>query len=132
MNDVTKMNGEATALTAAEEAFDRPMYVPETDIYEDNDCIYVVSNIPGVPEKDVEVSLDNKVLSFSGVQQERIKEGYERVGSGGNVGLFKRSFRIEADVDTNAISAEIKDGVLRISLPKSEEIKPRTIKVKAG
>lgn len=132
MNEVAKMNNKSAEVSAAEEAFDRPMYIPETDIYEDIDSIYVVANIPGVPEDGVEVSLDNKVLSFSGVQQERIKEGYERVGYGESVGLFKRSFKIEADIDTNAISAEIKDGVLKILLPKSEEIKPRTIEVKAG
>ena len=132
MNEVTKMPKESTNTATAEEAFDRPVYIPETDIYEDNDYIYVVSNLPGVPEKDIEVSLDNKVLSFSGAQQERIKEGYEKIGRGETVGLFKRSFKMDADINTDKITAQIKDGVLKILLPKSDDVKPRKIKVKAG
>ena len=116
----------------AEEVFDKPIFVPETDIYEDSDNIFVISNIPGVTENDVEIGLDNKVLTFTATQQERILDGYERVGNGTSTGVFRRSFKIEADIDVNKISAKIKNGVLKITLPKSEDVKPKRIKVKAG
>lgn len=132
MENLTKKTQEVNMNSVAEEAFDKPVYIPETDIYEDSDNIFVISNIPGVSQKDIDVSLENKVLSFCGTQQERLKEGYEQVGASESAGVFKRSFKIETDIDQGKISALVKNGVLQITLPKAEALKPRQIIVKAG
>lgn len=127
-----KRKKEEVAKQEVETTFDKPIYIPETDIYEEEDHIFVIANIPGVDEKAIDISLDNKVLTFTATQQDHNMKGYEQIGISEPTGVFKRSFSIETDIDQDKITAEVKDGVLKIKLPKAEALKPHKITVKAG
>lgn len=114
-----------------EETVEKVIYTPATDIYEDKDNIYVIMNVPGVKESDVDLSLEDGVLRISATQTEFTADGYKQLVAAAPAGIFKRSFKIEQDIDADKISALAKDGVLQVILPKAEKTKPKRITVKA-
>lgn len=108
-----------------------PATFPAVDIYEDGEGLTLTAELPGVDPKDVEVKVENQVLTLSGERKlERAdkKENYHRVESWS--GTFTRSFSLPPTVDFEKITAEHKNGLLRVFLPRREETKPRSIKVK--
>lgn len=116
----------------AELAQDRPVFVPATDIFEREDAVMVVCDVPGVDEKQVDVSLENDVLTITAMQGEESREGLELLHRGYRSGIWRRSFTLTADVNAGKIRAQIKQGVLSVILPKSEAARPRRIQVEAA
>ena len=116
----------------AELAQDRPVFIPATDIFERDDAVMVVCDVPGVDEKQVDVSLENDVLTITAMQGEESREGLELLHRGYRSGIWRRSFTLTADVDASKIRAQIKQGVLSVILPKSEAARPRRIQVEAA
>lgn len=105
-------------------------YVPYTDVYETEDALTVVLEVPGVDRKDVDVSLENDVLRVQGSIDFSKYEGMEPVYTEYNVGHYARSFTLSSKVDQQHISAELQDGVLTLTLPKTAEARPRRIAIK--
>jgi len=108
-------------------------WAPAVDIYEQDNNIVIKAELPGVDPKDVDVRLENNVLTIKGerkLDNEVKKENYHRVERA--YGMFTRSFTLPSVVDPNGIKAEFKDGVLRITLPKREESKPKQIQIQAA
>ena len=109
-----------------------PVYIPATDIYESNTELVVVAEMPGVDEKNVDVSLEDKELSITGTRNDDgDPKGCSLIHHGYTPGSFSRSFKILADVDTTNITAKIANGVLTLTLPKAKKVAPRKIKVTA-
>lgn len=107
-------------------------WAPAVDIYEQDNNIVIKAELPGLDPKDVDIRLDNSVLTIKGerkLDNEVKKENYHRVER--SYGGFTRSFTLPNTVDANNIKAEFKDGVLRITLPKREEAKPKQIQIQA-
>jgi HSP20 family protein len=105
-------------------------WAPAVDIYEQEGNIVLKAELPGVDPKDVDVRVENNVLTLRGERQfdnEVKRENYHRVER--SYGTFTRSFTLPNVVDTGNIKAEYKDGVLRMTLPKREEAKPRQIQI---
>jgi HSP20 family protein len=105
-------------------------WAPAVDIYEQDNNIVIKAELPGVDPKDVDIRLDNNVLTIKGERKfdnEVKKENYHRVERA--YGVFTRSFTLPSGVDPNGIKAEYKDGVLRLTLPKREEAKPKQIQI---
>ena len=104
---------------------------PAVTVYETQDEYVFQAELPGWTREQVSVNFENQTLTLSGNRELPQEEGrqYHRVE--GFYGQFSRSFNIPGTVDVNGVQAELKDGVLRIRLPKREEAKPRTIEVKA-
>lgn len=104
-------------------------YVPRTDIYEDEDALVVVMDLPGVIRDNVDVTVEKDRLAVTG----RIDFGYYRemqpVYTEYNVGHFERAFVLSNEIDRDQISAEMDDGVLTLRLPKAEAAKPRRIEI---
>ncbi|MFC4271401.1 Hsp20 family protein [Sneathiella chungangensis] len=89
--------------------------------------------LPGVKEKDIEISLDDNVLTIKGEKHsEKEKKGKTFYFSERAYGSFERTFRLPANVDSNKIEADFEDGVLRIKMPKSKEISTSTKKIAIG
>jgi HSP20 family protein len=108
-------------------------WTPTVDIFEDENAFLLKVELPEVSRDDVKVNLDDNVLSISGERRlefEDKRDGYHRVER--SFGQFYRSFTLPPNVNTEAISAEVKDGVLRLTLPKKEEAKPKQIQVKVS
>ena len=103
---------------------------PAVDIYETENEIMVHAELPGVDRKDIALNLEKNVLTLKGerrFEKETKQENYHRIERA--YGGFSRSFSIPAIVDEEKIRAEYKDGILRISLPKKEQVKAKQIQI---
>jgi HSP20 family protein len=105
-------------------------FLPTADIFEDDDALTVVLEMPGVDRDNIDVSIENGVLTVEGRINFDKYKGMQPVYSEYNVGPYRRSFRISNRVDQDKIRAEMSDGVITLVLPKAEETKPRRIEVK--
>lgn len=118
-------------IQTAESWEDQIILSPKTDIFENNDEIIIISEMPGVDEKDIDVSFEENAISLSGtIDSKIIPAGYEELREEFVSGRYERSFSILSDIKVDKISAKIKDGVLKVTLPKAEKIKPRKIEIK--
>jgi HSP20 family protein len=104
-------------------------FLPTTDIFETEDALTLVLEMPGVDRGNIDVSVENGVLTVEGKINFDNYEGLQPVYSEYNVGPYRRSFRISSRIDQDKIKAEIRDGVITLVLPKAEQAKPRRIEV---
>lgn len=105
-------------------------WAPAVDVHETENELVVTADIPGMTEKDLDVRVENNMLTISGERktESNVKDdNYLRVER--SYGSFSRSFSLPNTVNTEAIAAEYKNGVLSVRLPKREETKPRQVKV---
>ena len=105
-------------------------WAPAVDIYEHEGNLVLKAELPGIDSKDVDVQVENNVLTLRGERKfetEVKREQYHRVERA--YGTFSRSFTLPNVVDTGKIKAEFKDGVLRVTLPQREEAKPKQISI---
>jgi HSP20 family protein len=106
------------------------VFMPSADIYENEDELTVVLEMPGVDKGNVKVSVEDGILRVGGRLDFSKYEGLQPLYTEYNVGHYARSFTLSNKIDQNKIGAEMKDGVLFLKLPKAEEAKPRTIQIK--
>jgi len=104
-------------------------YLPNTDIFETDQALSLIVEMPGVDKNKVNVSVEDGVLTIEGRLDFSKYEGMQPVYTEYNIGHYRRSFSLSNRVDQGRISAEMKDGVLTLVLPKAEEAKPRRIAV---
>jgi HSP20 family protein len=108
-------------------------WTPAVDIFE-NESEYVLKlELPEINRDDVKINLHEQTLTISGerkIENEDKREGYHRIER--SYGQFYRSFTLPPNVNVEAINAQFKDGILRLTLPKREEAKPKQIEVKIG
>jgi HSP20 family protein len=118
--------------TEAERTRDRLAFVPRADIYETEETIVVVADMPGVSEESLDITLEKGVLTLNGTVEPEAPEGYSPAYAEYRVGDYVRSFSLSNEIDQGAIEATLKDGVLRLTLPKVTEAQTTKIAVKAG
>ncbi len=104
-------------------------YVPDVDICETPDSLWLWADMPGVDEQSVEVHLADGMLSIEGRVSLKDYAELAPVYTEYNIGNFLRRFTVSADIDAEHIKARMKDGVLELELPKSAQAKPRRIPV---
>ena len=104
-------------------------FLPPTDIFESDDVLTLVMEMPGVDREAVDVNVENDVLRVEGRLDFSKYEGMQPVYTEYNVGHYRRSFSLSSKIDQDRISAQMQDGVLTLVLPKAEEAKPRRISV---
>ncbi len=105
------------------------MFVPASDIYENQDQLTVILEMPGVDRDHIDLRVEDGVLSVTGNLDFEKYKGLQPLYTEYNVGNYKRSFRLSSAIDQSKIKAELKDGVLTLVLPKAEKAKPKTIQV---
>ena len=108
-------------------------WAPSVDIFEHEGSLVLRAELPGIEPKDVDVHVENNVLTLRGerkFESEVKREKYHRVERA--YGTFSRSFTLPNVVDTEKIKADYKDGVLQVTLPQREEAKPKQIQVSVG
>ena len=107
-------------------------FVPRVDIYETKDALFLIADMPGVDEKTVDVELEKNILTITGrVENGRVQD-YSLVFSEYEVGDYERTFTLSDEIDKDKIKATVRQGVLRLELPKAEKVKPQKIKIKAA
>ncbi|MBI4859247.1 MAG: Hsp20/alpha crystallin family protein [Candidatus Riflebacteria bacterium] len=129
----TELQKVGTALPAKTEKTESvPLFTPRTDVYENEAAFHVVADMPGVDERSIDIQVDHNVLSVAGRAEAESFEGHElELGEYLN-GSFVRQFTLPVDIDVEKIEATVRDGVVRIRLPKSDEAKPRKITVRSA
>jgi len=104
---------------------------PQVDLFDTEGSLVAMANLPGVRIDDVELTTNNDTLTISGEMRMEPVEGevlwQERTG-----GKFYRSFKLPVPIKADNVDASFKDGVLRIEMPKTDELRSRTIKIKEG
>ena len=105
------------------------VFLPVTDIFETDQALTVVLEMPGVNKESVEVGVENDVLTINGQIDFSKYEGLQPLYIEYNIGNYSRSFQISSKIDQDGIKAELKDGVMTLVLPKVEKAKPRRISV---
>jgi HSP20 family protein len=122
---------EAEAPEKGELTRARRVYNPAVDIIEKKDDIIVIADMPGVDEKSVDITLEKNILTIYGKVEAAIPEKHMLYLSEYGIGDYQRVFTLTDEVDREKIQATVKNGVLRIRLPKAEALRTRKIAVKA-
>jgi HSP20 family molecular chaperone IbpA len=104
-------------------------FLPNTDIYETADALTIVMEIPGVDKKDLSASVENDILRVEGRIDFTKYEGLEPVYAEYNVGHYVRTFALSRKIAQDGISADLRDGVLALTLRKVKEAQPRQIPI---
>jgi len=133
VNRMNRLLRESFSPEGPEEALTTTSFAPPVDIYEDEHTIAVKMEVPGIDEKDIDVRIENNTLTVHGerkIEKEEKEENFRRVER--QYGSFTRSFTLPSSVDTGHVSANYEKGVLKISLAKKAEAKPKQIKVNVG
>ncbi len=106
-------------------------WAPAVDIYENENEIVLTAEIPGINEKDVEIKIEDNTLTLKGerkFEKETKEENYHRIER--SYGSFYRAFTLPHSVDTEKVEAVHENGVLKITMPKRQELKPKTVQIK--
>ena len=123
---------EVTTLEDTERTRECQCFIPRADIFETEEDIFVIVDVPGVDEGSIDITLEKNVLTISAFVEPHEIEGYAPTLTEYEVGDYQRSFRLSNMIDNDKIQASVKDGVLRLQLAKAGEAKTRTISVTAG
>lgn len=129
--EMMKQEDKQEAALTAERVHGGTTFTPHVDILETEDELLLRADLPGVEPGDLDIRYENKELAIEGRVAPRNGHGkylYSEYG----LGDFYRTFNIGETIDPEKISAEMKNGVLTLHLPKTEAVKPKRIEVKAG
>ncbi|MGA8621446.1 MAG: Hsp20/alpha crystallin family protein [Candidatus Sulfotelmatobacter sp.] len=133
INQMNRLFRESYSPEAPEEALTTTNFAPPVDIYEDEHNITLKIDVPGIDEKDIDVRIENNTLIVHGerkIEKEEKEENFRRVER--QYGEFTRSFTLPSSVDTGQVNAHYDNGVLKITLAKKAEAKPKQIQVNVG
>jgi HSP20 family protein len=122
-----------SAANGRDEALTTSNFAPPVDVYEDEHNVTLKIEVPGIDEKDLDIRVENNTLTVHGerkFEKEEKEENYRRVER--QYGSFTRNFTLPTTVDSESISADYDKGVLKITLAKKAEAKPKQIKVNVG
>jgi HSP20 family protein len=122
--EITTENAERTRARRA--------YIPRVDIYETEDALVMLADMPGVDENSVDITLEKNVLSINGYVEPAQPDNYSLAYAEYGVGDYQRSFTLSDEIDRDKIEAIVQNGVLRLQLPKAGPAKTRKITVKAN
>ena len=132
-NRINRFVRESYSPEGPEEALTTTSFAPPVDIYEDEHTIAVKMEVPGIDEKDIDVRIESNTLTVHGerkIEKEEKEENFRRIER--QYGSFTRSFTLPSSIDMGQVSANYDKGVLKISLAKKAEAKPKQIKVNVG
>jgi HSP20 family protein len=115
--------------TKEESTMPARLFQPQTDIFATSEALTLVLEMPGVDKGSVEVKVENDVLNIEGRVDFSKYDGLQPLYTEYNVGHYARSFRLSSKIEQEGISAELRDGVMTLLLPKAEKAKARKIKV---
>ena len=104
-------------------------WTPALDLYQNNDNIIAIVELPGMRKEDIEISLHDGMLTISGERRMQAQESEQPERTERYVGKFRRSITLPSRVDANKVSASYRDGILTVTLPKAEEAKAKQIPV---
>lgn len=129
-NEIQAVRAQAPA--GAEHTRDRKVFIPPVDIVESPDAIILTADMPGVDEKNVSVTLEKGVLSVLGEIEPASVKDRKLAYAEYEIGDYERAFTLSDEIDQDRIEATVKNGILRLVLPKTETARARRIPVKTS
>jgi len=123
---------ESETPQGAERTRHRKVYVPLVDIVETDNVLTLLADMPGVDDKGVEVMIEKNVLTIRGTVADDVPAAYSHCYEEYGVGDYERSFTLPNEIDRDAITARMKDGVLTLSMPKVKQALAKKVTVVAG
>lgn len=111
---------------------DAKRYIPPVDVYETADNIILVADVPGADEKSIDITVEKNVLTIQGTVEPVAFKDHKLSYLEYDVGDYYRSFTLSGEIDREKIAAVVRDGVLHLTLPKSEQMKTKKIAVKSA
>lgn len=131
-NDLMEMNKqEVVSRDSAEQTRPHKLYTPATDIYETQEQLVLLADMPGVKQDDVDITLEQNILTIYGHVDQSEFPGYSLTYAEYGMGSYRRRFALSNEIDREGIQASVKNGVLKLILPKSKHAMPRKIAVQA-
>jgi HSP20 family molecular chaperone IbpA len=120
---------EVAGQNGAEQTKPRKTFVPRTDIFESKEHLLVLADMPGIKQDSIDITLEQNVLTISGTVETPNFPGYKLTYSEYDFGDYQRSFALSNEIDRDGIQASVKNGVLKLVLPKSKNALPKKIQV---
>jgi len=129
----TQATGRGLSASNSDSDLGMPEWSPTVDIEENDDNFKVTADLPGVKKDDIEVRLDNGVLSITGEKRvdKETGKGTRQHRTERFRGTFSRRFSLPSSIDADKVNADYKDGVLTLAIPKVESEKPKSVEIKA-
>ena len=118
--------------SATEQTTPGPVFSPVVDIFEDDQALTIVADMPGVPSENVSIDLQNDVLTLTGIPSVSVPEKEESLLQEFETGKYFRQFTLSEVIDQAQIKASLNQGVLRVTLPKVGPAKPRKVQITEG
>lgn len=125
-------NDKSVPTTRTPEQDRQPAVLPAVDVYEDEGGITLLADMPGVPKERLELKVEDQTLLIEGQVQAATPEGLEAVYAELRIPRYRRTFTLSRELDSARIEANLKDGVLKLRIPKQAHAQPRRIEVKVG
>lgn len=134
MNDIQKREPQpGTGLERkSERRYDEPALTPPVDVIEDSAGITLYADLPGVPRDKLHLHVESDSLTIEGEVDLELPEGLQSSHTEVGLGRFRRVFTLSKELDTEKISAELAQGVLKLRIPKAEHAQPRRIEVQVA
>lgn len=131
-NQVQAASSSATPATGTQDSAQQRFVVPPVDVYENDASITLLADLPGVPREQLHVRVDGDNLLLEATAVTSGPENMELVYGEAQCPTYRRQFTLSRELDPSRIEAQLRDGVLRLTIPKAEEARPRRIEVQAG
>ena len=131
MSDNKQVTNPASGSATAVQEQQRAM-LPPVDVFEDDSGITLLADMPGVPKEQLELKVEGDALLIEGGVQSHTPDGLEAIYAELRVPRYRRSFTLSRELDATRIEANLKDGVLKLRIPKQAHAQPRRIAVTAG
>lgn len=131
-NAVQTTSSSSPAANDAREQAQQRFVIPPVDVYENEASITLLADLPGVPREQLQVRVDGDNLILDATAVATGPEDMELVYGEAQCPAYRRQFTLSRELDTSRIEAQLRDGVLRLTIPKAEEARPRRIQIQAG
>jgi HSP20 family molecular chaperone IbpA len=133
MNNAVQTTSSSTPAANDGRQQDQQRYVvPPVDVYENEASITLLADLPGVPRDQLHVRVDGDNLILEATAVAGGPENMELVYGEAQCPAYRRQFALSRELDTSRIEAQLRDGVLRLTIPKAEEARPRRVQIQAG
>ena len=132
MDELEIQKQEVQEMEGTERTHTRRVFMPKVDIYETDEAVVLLADVPGVSEDSIDITLEKNILTLRGQMANGQRDDYGLAYGEYREGDYERTFALSDEVDRNKIEASMQNGVLKLTLPKAEEMKARKIAVKGG
>jgi HSP20 family molecular chaperone IbpA len=132
MSNAVQTSSSSNPATARADSAPQPHVVPPVDVFENEASITLLADLPGVPRDQLQVRVDGDSLVLEATAATAGPENLQLVYGEAQIPTYRRQFTLSRELDASRIEAQLRDGVLRLTIPKAEEARPRRIQVQVG